>query len=646
MLSGSASGPPRRLIVLVLAMTVVPLVLLLWLGWQVLRQDNALEARQRADRVERAADLVVAALQRAIAASEQRLAAGDREWPAGAVSLAFRDGLVLASPNGRVAYLPIAGGVRTASPGLLTQAEDLEFYHRDRLAAIEAYRHLARSRDPALRGVALLRLGRNLASTGDLTSALTAYGEALAIDGAWEGGVPAGLVARYMRCRILEADGQGAALRAEAQQLQRDLDAGRWPLTGPVHAIYASSAAGWTGSAGAPAMGVVFAEAADRLWRARQTRAAAPRETMVVLAQTLTVLQQRVADATVLLIASQGFVEAHWLPAAAAVAREQGVSLELRGADSRPFLASLQPPDAQASRAAPITTLRPAMQAELPWAVSVSGDGMLPDPGFARRRFLLVAGFVILVTMALGAGYLIVRSLSREFEVSRLQSDFVAAVSHEFRTPLTTLRQFTERLREQPDMADEPRRQCYDAQMRATDRLTRLVESILDFGRMEAGARPYRFQPLDCSSLVQHVVEDFRAQPASAGRQVSIERHGSLAVEADEEALSRALWNLLDNAVRYSPDGGPIDVGVVRAGDHVVISVRDGGLGVPAHERRAIFERFRRGEQARVRGIKGTGIGLAMVQQIMAAHRGRVELESESGKGSVFTILLPIRAGE
>jgi signal transduction histidine kinase len=185
------------------------------------------------------------------------------------------------------------------------------------------------------------------------------------------------------------------------------------------------------------------------------------------------------------------------------------------------------------------------------------------------------------------------------------------------------------------------RRVCYEAQSRATDRLTRLVESLLDFGRMEAGKHRYQFEPRDCGELVRNVVEDFRGQ--ITGYEIEFQGNGAAQVESDGESLSRAVWNLLDNAVKYSPDQRTVQVDIHRGDDTVSISVRDHGIGVPDHERTAIFSKFHRGEQARKRGIKGTGIGLAMVDQIVRAHRGRVEVESEPGKGSTFTIVLPVK---
>jgi len=198
-------------------------------------------------------------------------------------------------------------------------------------------------------------------------------------------------------------------------------------------------------------------------------------------------------------------------------------------------------------------------------------------------------------------------------------------------------------LREHGNLSDERRRLCYEAQSRATDRLTRLVESLLDFGRIEAGARPYRFERRDCAELVERVVEEFRREVQAVGYEVEFHGNGPAQIEADGEALSRAVWNLLDNAVKYSPDRRTIEVGLERREQSVSIAVRDRGIGIPAHERAAIFVKFHRGEQARARGIQGTGIGLAMVEQIVKAHHGRVELESEPGKGSTFTIVLPAK---
>jgi signal transduction histidine kinase len=289
------------------------------------------------------------------------------------------------------------------------------------------------------------------------------------------------------------------------------------------------------------------------------------------------------------------------------------------------------------------STVRSTLQANLPWDVTVARADSSPAlSGFAARRRLLGAGFLLLVCLALAASFLIVRAVSREMAVARLQSDFVAAVSHEFRTPLTTLRQFTDMLREHEVLTDERRRICYDAQSRATSRLTRLVESLLDFGRMEAGAQPYTLEPHDCTTLVRGVVDEFQPDAQAAGCDIRFRGNGGAPVQADPDALSRAIWNLLDNAVKYSPGRNAIDVAVHREDSDVTIAVTDRGIGIPADERLVIFGKFQRGIEARSLGIKGTGLGLTMVDQIVRAHHGRVEVESEPGEGSTFRIHLPV----
>jgi signal transduction histidine kinase len=160
---------------------------------------------------------------------------------------------------------------------------------------------------------------------------------------------------------------------------------------------------------------------------------------------------------------------------------------------------------------------------------------------------------------------------------------------------------------------------------------------------MEAGARRYHFADHDCTEVVRHTVEDFRRDPQAEQFAIDVEDSGPLQATADAEALSRAVRNLLENAVKYSTDDRRVQVALNRSNGHVRISVHDHGLGIPEGERRRIFHKFQRGEDARTRGIKGTGIGLAMVAEIVKAHDGHVELDSRVGAGSTFTIVLPAK---
>jgi signal transduction histidine kinase len=642
MFSKGSTLSSRSLVALIVGIAVVPLTTLLWLGWRLLEQDRALEQQQVRQRVERGADLIVSALQRAVSVSEQRLVSTNGQWPDGAAAVTFRDGQIEAFPRERIAYLPVVQPLPEAPAATFVAGEDLEFRRQDRAAAINVFNELTRSGNSAIRAGALLRLGRNLHNAGRFEEALTAYVRLSEMDDVAIGGVPAGLIGRYARCRLLEEHRRWADLRAEALGLQRELWSGRWRLTGPVYSLYAMDVAKWTGNESAgPRQPEVFAEAVSVLWdkwmSSLAPRASSGRESLAVNHQTLAVLWQNSGGSFRALVAAPAFVESQWLTALAPIAEEQMISFGLRDADGARIFGTI-------GTNAP-NTVRSAAESALPWSVvTASLDPPVERQDFARRRQWLGAGFVLLVSMALVACYVIVRAVNREIAVARLQSDFVAAVSHEFRTPPTALRQFTDMLREHPLLDDDRRRTAYDAQSRATDRLTRLVESLLDFGRMEAGARGYRFEQRDCTELVRQVVDDFRAETRAAAYDIEFHGNGSAPIDTDDEALARAVWNLLDNAVKYSPKPSHVEVGLHNRDGHVFIAVRDHGIGIPAHEHAQVFSKFYRGEQARTRGIRGTGIGLTMVDEIVKAHRGRIEVESEPGKGSTFTIVLPAKS--
>jgi signal transduction histidine kinase len=261
----------------------------------------------------------------------------------------------------------------------------------------------------------------------------------------------------------------------------------------------------------------------------------------------------------------------------------------------------------------------------------------------STRRWFVLAGFALTIVLTGVASYVTARAVSHELEVARLQSDFVSAVSHEFRTPLATMRQLSEMLADGRTPSEERRREYYEDLCHESERLNRLVENLLDFGRMEAGAREYRFEVIDASALIRRVAEEFGQEAAGRGYRIDVIADDDLPhVRGDQEALARALWNLLDNAVKYSPEVKTVWINAHRENGRVVFSVRDEGLGVAPDEQRRIFDKFVRGAGATAAGIKGTGLGLAMVQRIVTAHGGTVHVMSVERKGSTFTIELPV----
>jgi signal transduction histidine kinase len=258
-------------------------------------------------------------------------------------------------------------------------------------------------------------------------------------------------------------------------------------------------------------------------------------------------------------------------------------------------------------------------------------------------NLLLVAVLALLLLRRLLLSVQRQRLIILDAKRAQLQSDFVSAVSHEFRSPLTTLRNITELLVEDRIPDEAQRRQSYRYLDRETTRLQRLVEDLLDFGRMESRRKQYRIGKYDAFQLVRAARADVDQQATANGFQVELNLAPlTPAIQVDEEAFRRAVRNLLENAMKYSPESRIVWVDGTVSNHRVSISVRDRGIGIDIADQDAIFQKFVRGSNAKMAGIKGTGLGLAMVKQIVEAFGGEVNLRSEVGAGSTFTLVLPL----
>ena len=264
-------------------------------------------------------------------------------------------------------------------------------------------------------------------------------------------------------------------------------------------------------------------------------------------------------------------------------------------------------------------------------------DGATP----ASRTRLLPAMLALVILFLWGAVYFMARAIRREAEAARLQSHFVASVSHEFRSPLTTVRQLSEMLEMDQVPSEDRRRKYYRVLAAEARRLQRLVETLLNFGKMEAGAQQYHFEKLDVRQLVSRAVREAAVQEEETSGRVRMNGpQAGIQLWGDADALALALRNLVDNGLKYSPATEAVEVRWNNEQGRVSISVADRGPGIPREEQDAIFQKFVRGRSAIEANIKGTGVGLAMVQHILSAHGGEIKLESEPGCGSTFTVVL------
>jgi two-component system phosphate regulon sensor histidine kinase PhoR len=259
-----------------------------------------------------------------------------------------------------------------------------------------------------------------------------------------------------------------------------------------------------------------------------------------------------------------------------------------------------------------------------------------------EAKMNLVMGILVLCfTGAVVTGSVLVWVfVRREANLSQLQSDFVSKVSHELRTPLTSIRMFTETLRlRRGDLEVEDR--CVDALGKESVRLQTLIDRLLEWGRMESGRRVFIKRETDAGKVVEAAIQSFEPVRERRGVELEVRIDPNLPVMlADHDALVDAVVNLLSNAYKYGGEPRHIGVSASTSDGRVRIAVKDNGGGIPHTEHKRIFQKFYRVDDRLARQKEGSGLGLAIVEHIVRAHGGRVELESELGRGSTFSLVL------
>jgi signal transduction histidine kinase len=314
----------------------------------------------------------------------------------------------------------------------------------------------------------------------------------------------------------------------------------------------------------------------------------------------------------------------------------------------------------------PVMMIHPSKD-PTPWVASANWDGGTPEaernfdyvfPGlsvaikyqgttvadlgskFLRYNYIVLAALSMLMV---GGIWLTYRNVSREMTLARLKSDFVANVSHELRTPLALIRLYAETLELGRLTAKEKYQEYFRIIREESERLTALINNILDFSRIEAGRKEYEFKETNLAELVRSTLDSYRFQIEQNGFAFEEKISGDIPpVIVDREAIARSLLNLVNNALKYSKDQKYIGVSLYRSNSRVNLEVRDHGMGIPKNEQEKIFEKFYRCGDPLVHNIKGSGLGLSLVRHIARAHGGDVLVESAPQQGSKFTIALPL----
>ena len=262
----------------------------------------------------------------------------------------------------------------------------------------------------------------------------------------------------------------------------------------------------------------------------------------------------------------------------------------------------------------------------------------------ARNSFLHSAGATVLVLLVLLFGIaLTIRATDREARLAQAKSNFVANVSHELKTPLSLLSLFSEILELGRVNSEEKKTEYYRIMRHESLRLNKVIDNILDFSKIEAGRKTYNFAEGDMAEVIDNVLSSYRYQIVNSGFDIQTNIQPDLpSVLIDRDAMAQAISNLVDNAIKYSGEVKQLSIKTETLGSDLSIEIADRGIGIPRAEQAKVFEKFYRVGNGLVHDVKGSGLGLSLVKHIIESHKGTISVESDVGKGSRFTILLPL----
>jgi signal transduction histidine kinase len=253
-----------------------------------------------------------------------------------------------------------------------------------------------------------------------------------------------------------------------------------------------------------------------------------------------------------------------------------------------------------------------------------------------------VITFVLFTIILVGCTF-IYKTIKSEAQINQKKGDFISAVTHELKTPLTSIRLYSEMLFDDMVKEEQKKKVYYEYMLKESERLTRLINNVLDFSKIENNKKVFQMEKGGLNELLIELCEKYKNNLKVAGFEFSYEINDIKDVSFDKDAITQVFINLLDNAVKYSSasDEKKIDVRLYEAQDKIIFEVVDKGIGIPKSEQKAIFEKFHRIENELTRTSKGSGIGLSIVKAYIKAHGGKIEVFSKEKEGSRFRITLP-----
>ena len=607
--------PRLPVLAVLLATSVVVTAIILGFAWAITTQQRTIDQDARQKSLELVADSFAAAIRGRVEESSERLAAwlADATVPPDSSDriplFSMRSNTTTVRPRGALAFLPVVPTIPTSA--LVAKGELLEFVEHDLTRAAAEYRSLTNSRDIQVQAAAWLRLGRVLRQAGDSPAAMSAYTSLASFHNVVVDGFDAGLAGLEGQRDLFQRSGNQDRADAIGRLITRGIEEGRWLINRGTAELYLG-----------------------------QINEDAPRAVRLAwaIAEVFTHEDTGHSRGTRLVDAGSKSIVVLWCGSAS--------SLVVLAGYLNDFFASIAPTSVAWTLSETDMTsnldsrgTRVIGGADRPWTLRVQPSAQ-PAPSINRTALLVTIAPVMFVW---AATYFMAKAIARESPLARLQTDFVASVSHEFRSPLTTVRQMSEMLNTGRVSDVEKQREYYGVLVHEARRLQRLVETLLNFGRLDAGHVRYRLQPTDLASVVASAVSDMHDQASRAGARIEVVGPTApVQAKADADALRLAVRNLIENAIRYSPEQPHVAVRWYERDQWASIDVEDRGRGIDSDEVHEIFRKFVRGRAARDLGVTGTGIGLAMVQQIVTAHGGEVRVRSKLHEGSTFTISVPV----